>query len=126
MDPELDPGGPKHIRIRIRNTDVNPALESAYIIRIPATPLDCMSVCVQECGGTTHVLRLNWSPDGQYIVTAHAMNGGGPTAKVTSLTKTGVVDPDMVFSFAEPASDRNPCFYKIGKTCQKFFLNVLI
>jgi hypothetical protein len=28
------------------------------------------------------VLRLNWSPDGQYIVTAHAMNGGGPTAKV--------------------------------------------
>jgi hypothetical protein len=27
-------------------------------------------------------LRLNWSPDGQYIVTAHAMNGGGPTAKV--------------------------------------------
>ena len=39
-------------------------------------------ILYQECGGTTHVLRLNWSPDGQYIVTAHAMNGGGPTAKV--------------------------------------------
>jgi hypothetical protein len=77
-------------RIRIRNTVVIvykkiPATESAYIIRIPTIPpvgTVCVCVCVQECGGTTHVLRLNWSPDGQYIVTAHAMNGGGPTAKV--------------------------------------------
>lgn len=30
----------------------------------------------EECGGTTHVLRLAWSPDGLYIVSAHAMNGG--------------------------------------------------
>lgn len=36
----------------------------------------------EECGGTTHVLRLNWSPDGQYLVSAHAMNGGGPTAQI--------------------------------------------
>ena len=36
----------------------------------------------KECGGTTHVLRLNWSPDGQYLVSAHAMNSGGPTAQV--------------------------------------------
>lgn len=35
-----------------------------------------------QCGGTTHVLRLNWSPDGQYLVSAHAMNGGGPTAQI--------------------------------------------
>lgn len=36
----------------------------------------------EDCGGTTHVLRLSWSPDGQYVVSAHAMNGGGPTAQV--------------------------------------------
>lgn len=30
----------------------------------------------EECGGTTHVLRLSWSPDGFYLVSAHAMNGG--------------------------------------------------
>lgn len=36
----------------------------------------------EECGGTTHVLRLSWSPDGQYVVSAHAMNGGGPTAQI--------------------------------------------
>ncbi|KAM7348901.1 histone cell cycle regulator-like protein [Cochliomyia hominivorax] len=36
----------------------------------------------EECGGTTHILRLSWSPDGQYIVSAHAMNGGGPTAQI--------------------------------------------
>lgn len=30
----------------------------------------------EECGGTTHVLRLSWSPDGLYLVSAHAMNGG--------------------------------------------------
>ncbi len=35
-----------------------------------------------ECGGTTHVLRLNWSPDGKYVVSAHAMNNGGPVAKI--------------------------------------------
>ena len=36
----------------------------------------------EECGGTTHVLRLNWSPDGQYVVSSHAMNNGGPVAKI--------------------------------------------
>jgi len=36
----------------------------------------------EECGGTTHVLRLDWSPDGAYLVSAHAMNGGGPTAQI--------------------------------------------
>lgn len=35
-----------------------------------------------QCGGTTHVLRLNWSPDGHYIVSAHAMNNSGPTAQI--------------------------------------------
>lgn len=35
-----------------------------------------------ECSATTHVLRLSWSPDGQYLVSAHAMNGGGPTAQI--------------------------------------------
>lgn len=36
----------------------------------------------EECAGTTHVLRLSWSPDGQYLVSAHSMNGGGPTAQI--------------------------------------------
>lgn len=36
----------------------------------------------EECGGTTHALRLSWSPDGLYLVSAHAMNGGGPTAQI--------------------------------------------
>ncbi|XP_063967555.1 protein HIRA-like [Lytechinus pictus] len=35
-----------------------------------------------ECGGTTHVLRLCWSPDGFYLVSAHAMNNRGPTAQI--------------------------------------------
>ena len=36
----------------------------------------------EEAGGTTHALRLDWSPDGSYIVSAHAMNNGGPVAKI--------------------------------------------
>jgi len=28
------------------------------------------------------VLRLDWSPDGQYVVSAHAMNNLGPTAQI--------------------------------------------
>lgn len=35
-----------------------------------------------ECGGTTHVLRLNWSPDGQHLVSAHAMNNCGSVAQI--------------------------------------------
>uniref|UniRef100_A0A023F2Z3 Protein HIRA n=2 Tax=Triatoma infestans TaxID=30076 RepID=A0A023F2Z3_TRIIF len=36
----------------------------------------------EKCSGTTMVLRLSWSPDGQHLVTAHAMNGTGPTAQI--------------------------------------------
>ena len=36
----------------------------------------------RNCGGTTHVLRLSWSPDGKYIVSAHALNNDGPTAQI--------------------------------------------
>ncbi|XP_068748339.1 protein HIRA-like [Montipora capricornis] len=35
-----------------------------------------------DCSGTTHVLRLSWSPDGHYVVSAHAMNNAGPVAKI--------------------------------------------
>eukprot|EP00058_Branchiostoma_floridae_P013517 XP_002599005.1 hypothetical protein BRAFLDRAFT_221740 [Branchiostoma floridae] len=35
-----------------------------------------------ECGGTTHVLRSALSPDGQYIVSAHAMSNSVPTAQI--------------------------------------------
>ena len=35
-----------------------------------------------DCSGTTHVLRLSWSPDGHYVVSAHAMNNSGPVAKI--------------------------------------------
>jgi len=36
----------------------------------------------KECGDVTYVLRLHWSPDGQYVVSAHASNSGGPTAQI--------------------------------------------
>ncbi|XP_070205322.1 protein HIRA-like isoform X2 [Littorina saxatilis] len=45
--------------------------------------------CFKECGGTTHVLRLNWSPDGNHIVSAHAMNNAGPTAQIVERTGWG-------------------------------------
>lgn len=35
-----------------------------------------------DCGGNTAVLRHSWSPDGQYLVSAHAMNNTGPVAKI--------------------------------------------
>ncbi|XP_050526168.1 protein HIRA homolog [Daktulosphaira vitifoliae] len=36
----------------------------------------------KDCGGNTAVLRHSWSPDGQYLISAHAMNNTGPVAKV--------------------------------------------
>ncbi|CAF0827430.1 unnamed protein product [Brachionus calyciflorus] len=36
----------------------------------------------KDCTGTTHVLRLSWSPDGQTVLSAHAINNGAPTAQV--------------------------------------------
>ena len=35
-----------------------------------------------ECSATTHVLRLNWSPDGQFLVSAQAMNNLASTAQI--------------------------------------------
>ena len=35
-----------------------------------------------QCGGTTHVLRLDWSPSGDCLVSAHAMNNCGPVAQI--------------------------------------------
>jgi protein HIRA/HIR1 len=42
----------------------------------------CIDEPFKQCTGTTHVLRLNWSPDGQLIISAHAINNGAPTAQV--------------------------------------------
>ncbi|XP_065828482.1 protein HIRA-like isoform X2 [Oscarella lobularis] len=36
----------------------------------------------EGCGETTYVLRLSWSPDGQTVVSAHALNNQGPVAKI--------------------------------------------
>lgn len=42
---------------------------------------------ILQCCGTTHVLRLNWAPDGRYLVSAHAMNNSGPTAQIVDRTE---------------------------------------
>ena len=36
----------------------------------------------EECGGTTMFLRLDWSTDGQCLVSAHAMNNRGSVAQI--------------------------------------------
>ncbi|KAI4472211.1 member of the hir1 family of wd-repeat protein [Holotrichia oblita] len=46
------------------------------------TQQEVVSDAFTDCSATTHVLRLSWSPDGMYLVSAHAMNGGGPTAQI--------------------------------------------
>jgi protein HIRA/HIR1 len=42
----------------------------------------CIEEPFKNCTGTTHILRLNWSPDGQLLISAHALNNGAPTAQV--------------------------------------------
>lgn len=51
-----------------------------------------ISAPFKHCGGTTHVLRLSWSPDGKYLVSAHALNNDGPTAQIIERSdwKTGM------------------------------------
>jgi len=36
----------------------------------------------EKSNASTHVLRLDWSPEGSIITSAHAMNGEGPTAQI--------------------------------------------
>lgn len=45
-----------------------------------------------KCGGTTQMLRLSWSPDGRFIVSAHSLNNDGPTAHIIERNswKTGM------------------------------------
>ena len=51
-----------------------------------------ISAPFKNCGGTTHVLRLSWSPDGRFIVSAHSLNNDGPTAHIIERNswKTGM------------------------------------
>ncbi|KAK4296564.1 hypothetical protein Pmani_030958 [Petrolisthes manimaculis] len=64
-----------------------------------------------ECGGTTTVLRPSWSPDGQYLVSAHAMNNGGPTAQI--------IDRDSWNTDKDFVGHRKPI------TCVRFNPNIL-
>ncbi|XP_053650542.1 protein HIRA [Cherax quadricarinatus] len=64
-----------------------------------------------ECGGTTTVLRPGWSPDGQYLVSAHAMNNGGPTAQI--------IDRDGWNTDKDFVGHRKPI------TCVRFNPNIL-
>ncbi|RWS28476.1 Protein HIRA-like protein [Leptotrombidium deliense] len=64
-----------------------------------------------DCGGTTHVLRLNWSPDGQYIVSAHAMNNRGSTAQI--IEREGW------------KSDKDFVGHRKAVTCVRFNKNIL-
>ncbi|XP_045597178.1 protein HIRA isoform X2 [Procambarus clarkii] len=64
-----------------------------------------------ECGGTTTVLRPSWSPDGQYLVSAHAMNNGGPTAQI--------IDRDGWNTDKDFVGHRKPI------TCVRFNPNIL-
>ena len=57
-------------------------LGAQWCLRTGLTSCLCLSMSSSQCGGTTHVLRLSWSPDGQYLVSAHAMNNSGPTAQI--------------------------------------------
>jgi hypothetical protein len=55
---------------------------------------------------------MGWSPDGQYLVSAHAMNGGGPTAQI--IERDGwVTDKDFVG-------------HRKAITCVVRFLNFLV
>ena len=64
-----------------RTHDLPCERRTRYRLSQPDTVTQVYLECFQ-CGGTTHVLRLNWSPDGTYIVSAHAMNNSGPTAQI--------------------------------------------
>ncbi|CAL4066649.1 unnamed protein product [Meganyctiphanes norvegica] len=75
------------------------------------TPEERIAEPFKECGGTTSVLRPSWSPDGQYLVSAHAMNNGGPTAQI--IERDGwATDKDFV-------GHRKPI------TCVRFNPNIL-
>lgn len=50
----------------------------------------------KDCTGTTHVLRLNWSPDGQLVISAHAINNGAPTAQIIDRTNKWNTKLDFV------------------------------
>lgn len=36
----------------------------------------------KQCTPTTQFLRFDWSPDGQFLICSHALNNGGPVAKI--------------------------------------------
>ena len=56
----------------------------------------CIDEPFRQTGANTYVLRLNWSPDGQVLISAHAMNNGAPTAQVIQRDKEWSTKLDFV------------------------------
>lgn len=71
----------------------------------------------KDCGDMTHVLRLHWSPDGQYVVSAHASNCGGPTAQI--------IERPMDAEKLAWACDMDFVGHRKAVTCVKFNGNLL-
>lgn len=45
-------------------------------------PLTSIKKPFKHCTPITHFLRLDWSPDGQFLVCAHSLNNEGPVAQI--------------------------------------------
>jgi len=73
-----------------------------------------------DCGGTTHVLRLNWCPDGQFLVSAHAMNNLGSTAQIVTREEWNTEKDFVGHRKAVTCVRFNPKFlYKVSKKDKK-------
>ncbi|KAI1723027.1 WD domain, g-beta repeat domain-containing protein [Ditylenchus destructor] len=77
-----------------------------------------------ESTGTTLFCRMDWSPNGSYLVCPCAMNNGGPTAKIIH-RKDWTFERDMVgFRKAVTCVRSNPrCFYRTNSTGKKMVVS---
>lgn len=73
-----------------------------------------------EATGSTLFLRMDWSPDGLYIICPGAMNNGGPTANIV-VRKNWNYNRDLVgFRKAVTCVRSNSrCFYRLNSSRQR-------
>lgn len=72
----------------------------------------CIKEPFEQCGDTTHVLRLSWSPEGQYLVSAQAMNNCGSVAKIIERQDWSFLRDFVGHRKAIPCARFNPNMFK--------------
>uniref|UniRef100_A0A5S6QGF1 Protein HIRA n=1 Tax=Trichuris muris TaxID=70415 RepID=A0A5S6QGF1_TRIMR len=89
------------------------------------TLLETIKKPFEKAAPSTHMLRLDWSPDGLHLASAHAMNNGGPVSKLIERNEWTYERDFVGHRKAVTCTRWSPAFYRINGKTNEAMVNCL-